>query len=104
MLCLRATLRGRRTLREVRHFRNAPPLNQTVSPHLAKMVQKGNVMFEKVFPDGKKVVIENGVVALYNADGSQVTNSNVDYYYEDRGYGRKNDDQVADVFYGIFAG
>lgn len=68
------------------------------------MVQKGNVMFEKVFPDGKKVVIENGVVALYNADGSQVTNSNVDYYYEERGYSCENDEQVADVYYRNFAG
>ena len=58
--------------------------------------------FEKVFSDGKRVVIENGVVALYNADGSQLASSNVQYYYEERGYGCENDDQVADVYYRNF--
>ena len=59
-------------------------------------------MFEKVFDDGKKVVIENGVVALYDADGNMVTNANVDYYYEERGYGCKTDDEVAETFYRNF--
>jgi hypothetical protein len=60
-------------------------------------------MFEKLFNDGTKVIIENGVIALYRADGSQVTNSNVDYYFEERGYGCKSDDEAANKYHENFA-
>ena len=56
-------------------------------------------MFEKVYDDGSKVVIDNGVIAVYRPDGSQVTNSNVDYYFDDgRGYGCENCEAAADLF------
>ena len=59
-------------------------------------------MFEKNYPSGHKVVIENGVIAVYAPDGHQITNSNVDYYYEERGYACESDEQAADVFYSNF--
>lgn len=59
-------------------------------------------MFEKVFPDGYKVVVDENIVALYDSAGNQVTNSNVDYYYEERGYGCTSQEEVANVYYKNF--
>lgn len=60
-------------------------------------------MFEKLFDDGTKVIIDNGVIALYRADGSQVTNSNVDYYFSESGYGCKSEEEAAIQYHSNFA-
>ena len=57
-----------------------------------------HTMFKKLFNDGTMVEIENGVIALYRRDGTQVTNSNVDYYFDERGYNCKSDDEAAQKF------
>lgn len=57
-------------------------------------------MFEKQFDDGTKVVIENGIIALYRPDGSQVTNSNVDYYLSGDG---DEEEEAANKYHENFA-
>lgn len=60
-------------------------------------------MFEKTFSNGEKVVIENGVIAIYDANGDLITNSNVDYYYDEAGYGLFTEEEVADKFHEHFS-
>ena len=54
-------------------------------------------MFEKIYPDDERVVIENGVIALFDSQG-QVAKSNVDFYYDERGYDLESEDEAADMF------
>lgn len=70
---------------------------------IQRLVEDKMSEFEKVFLDGTKVVISGGVIAIYSADGKQQTNSNVDYYFEERGgYGCANNEEAANKYYELF--
>ena len=59
-------------------------------------------MFEKSFDNGYKVVIDSNIIGLYRADGSRVTISNVDYYFDVNGYNCKSDEEAANKFFENF--
>ena len=59
-------------------------------------------MFEKIFPDGKKVIIENEVIALYDAKGEIITNSNLDYYFAPEGYHCASYEEAVEQYYENF--
>ena len=53
-------------------------------------------MFEKIYPDGKKVTInDNDELSLWNASGQQITSTNAGYLREQH----SNDEEIADAFY-----
>lgn len=60
-------------------------------------------MFTKSYSDGTTAVIENGVIALLDADEKIITNSNVDYYFSAEGYHLSTDEEVADQYHQNFA-
>lgn len=61
-------------------------------------------MFTKSYNDGTTVIIENGVIGIYDANGERITISNVDYYFNDQqGYGCRTSEAAADKYHEIFA-